>query len=43
MIALPPEFALGMLYNDLPEDQAKHWASLLQPQSTGYFNLLDNH
>ena len=39
MIALPPEFATTILYNDLEEDQAKHWTSLVKPQSAGYAML----
>ena len=38
MLPLPPDLAIGMLYNDLPEDQARHWTSLLRPQSTGYLS-----
>lgn len=37
LIALPSDFATGMLYNDLEAEQAKHWTSLLKPQSVGVF------
>ena len=35
-MALPVELVLNNLYDDIVEDQAKHWSSLLKPQSTGY-------
>ncbi|MCJ1251283.1 hypothetical protein MMC30_008514 [Trapelia coarctata] len=37
LIALPPDFAKGMFYNDLSEEQADSWTSLLKPQSAGVF------
>ena len=40
---LPPDFAQGMFYNDLEEEQAKHWTSLLKPQSEGYVMFFPKH
>ena len=37
---LPPDFAKNMFYNDLGEEQASHWTSLLKPQSVKYDVLI---
>ena len=40
MLFLEHDFAKSMLYNDLDEEQADHWAHLLKGQSDGYYRLL---
>lgn len=35
-MALPPEFAAGMFYNDLESEQSNRWIALLKPHSVGY-------
>lgn len=32
-MALPPEFAAGMFYNDLEPEESKRWTALLRPHS----------
>ncbi|MCJ1331853.1 hypothetical protein MMC10_008545 [Thelotrema lepadinum] len=43
LLSLPPDFAMGMFYHDLEENQAKHWTCLLQPQSVGVYDSSLTH
>ena len=36
MMALPPEVAAGILYNELESEQPNSWTALLNAQSVGY-------
>ena len=35
-MALPPEFAAGMFYNDLDPEESKRWTALLRPHSAAW-------